>query len=432
MNGFRPGGTIAGEVALPPSKSIAQRTLVCAGLAAGTTRVDCAGLNADIQATLSALATLGVGIEQADERITLQGVGRLRPRGATIDVGESGTGARLLLAAIGLCAPAGVPLRIEAQGTLRTRRSTALLECLREADVGVSSSDGSFPIELTPLGPPPTLTLNAPRSSQEVSALLIALAAFPDHQLLRVTGPIPSRPYVELTLATLERFGVQVGLQRVADELHCDVPGPLRPPLDVIAIEPDASAAAVALAAACLSGGEVRIANLGPTSAQGDVRILEHLRAFGCDARFDSGGLLARGAVQRGATLDLSGEPDLAPVLACVAAAASMRHGAESRLVGLETLPGKESSRIAVLHDLLASAGFSVASDAASLTIGAFRGAAAEELWFDPRSDHRMVFAAGLMGLLIDGVRVREPECVAKSWPDFFPALARSGARTQS
>ena len=72
-----------------------------------------------------------------------------------------------------------------------------------------------------------------------------------------------------------------------------------------------------------------------------------------------------------------------------------------------------------------------VASDSASLTVGAHSGAPASEAWFDPRSDHRMAFAAGLMGLLVDGIRIREPECVAKSWPEFFSALEQSGARTQ-
>jgi 3-phosphoshikimate 1-carboxyvinyltransferase len=207
------------------------------------------------------------------------------------------------------------------------------------------------------------------------------------------------------------------------------VQGPLRAPPQPLELEPDASAAAVGLAAACLSGGELVVPGLDRGSLQGDVRIVEHLARFGCDAAEEPGRLRAQGAPTRGASLDLSGEPDLAPVLAAVAADAAARLGAESRLEGLATLRGKESDRIAVLEEGLSRLGLAVQAGASSLRIAPGRGPLRAPLELDARGDHRMAFAFALLGLLVEGVRVRDAGCVAKSWPSFWEDLEALGAR---
>ena len=161
---------------------------------------------------------------------------------------------------------------------------------------------------------------------------------------------------------------------------------------------------------------------------------VEHLRAFGCDARFHPKGIVASGFPQRAATLDLRGEPDLAPVLAAIAAGAALvDSGGASRLTGLETLPGKESSRIEVLAEGLRNSGWIVEASASELVVraGAWRGGLErpQDLWLDPHGDHRMAFAFALLGLLRPGVFVRDPDCVSKSWPGFWKDLAALGAQ---
>jgi len=276
---------------------------------------------------------------------------------------------------------------------------------------------------------PEALLLTEPGSSQEVSALLLTLAAWPGERRLEVRGAIPSRPYVDLTVGVLASFGVGV------DETVTSSPGgefrvtgTLRAPDAPLAIEPDASGAAVALAAGCLSGGRVEIDGLTLDSPQGDTRVVEHLRAFGCAAGQAGEALYAEGRPTRGALLDLSGEPDLAPPLAAVAAGAAQGVGARSRLEGLGTLPGKESSRIEVLAEGLARLGFAVRADDESLEVGP--GEPSDEAaLLDPRGDHRMAFAFALLGLLRAGVEVGDAGCVAKSWPTFWSDLAAAGAR---
>jgi 3-phosphoshikimate 1-carboxyvinyltransferase len=440
--GFEPGPALAGELRPPGSKSIAQRLLIAASLAHEEFRITALPDGADVQ------QALGVARACAHELVTLAPAAvsvRGSPPGPErgwspsqpLALGESGTLARLTLAALGLCGRAGRWYELAPAGSLARRSSPALVAALRAAGVGIEARGGgdalaTLALRVRPLGPPSELELGRPGSSQEVSALLIALAAWPDAITLRVQGSIPSRPYLDLTLGVLARLGV--ALEESSDERGAvfHVRGPLRAPPAPWAVEADASGGAVALCAACISGGGLRVNGIGRDSPQGDARIVEHLARFGCAAGAEASSLWARGAPTHGAELDLAGEPDLAPVLAAVAAAVALsgpgaRHA--SRLTGLETLPGKESSRIEVLASGLAALGLRVEADAASLSIapGAARPPASLEL--DPHGDHRMAFAFALLGLAHSGVLVRDPTCVRKSWPRFWTDLAALGAR---
>lgn len=448
--GLRPGSPVKGRVVVPGSKSIAQRALVCAALTGGTTRLSGLPDGEDVRAAIELVLAVHADVERlAPAALAIRG----RPPGPHrgwnptegVDVGESGTLARLATASLALCGHAGRPFEVRARGTLLNRRSSALFSALRAAGVVIERE--GWPTRVVPLGPPSEIEIESPASSQEVSALLVALAAYPDELRLVVKGEIPSRPYLEMTIGTLADFGVDVVRSRDARGEVFDVRGPLRAPEVPLAIEPDASAAAVALAAACLSGGSVTIAGVGERSRQGDARIVELLRAFGCDARRDAEGLHARGAPTNSASVDLEATPDLAPVVAIVAARAALDGHGPSHLTGLGTLPGKESSRIEVLAEGLRAVGFDTHATRDSLTIARSSSPStrtgntpvalletaqipADGVILDPHGDHRMAFAFALLGLCVDGVLVSDPECVAKSWPKFWSALSRAGAAT--
>jgi 3-phosphoshikimate 1-carboxyvinyltransferase len=431
--GLRPGGAVRGSFRAPGSKSIAQRALVIAALADGETRI--AGLPAgeDVEHARALLRAAGVEIDAlAPAAVRVRG----RPPGPhrgwmasrRVEVGESGTLARFALAAFALCGRAGDRVEVEAEASLRARRSDALLDALERT--GVAFERREWPIVLRPLGPPSRVELHEPRSSQEASALAIALAAWPDEIELSIRGKVPSRPYLDMTLATLRRFGARVERVGEAGDETLSIRGPLRAPAVPILVEPDASLAAVALAAACLSGGELVASGLGPDSWQGDVAIVEVLRAFGCRARLVQDGIVASGFPQRAVEVDLSAAPDLAPVAAALAAGASLVSREPSLLRGLGTLPGKESSRIEVLAEGLSRAGWPSRASADALAIAPPGSKlAAEPLFLDPGGDHRMAFAFALLGLLRDRLDVRTPDCVAKSWPGFWRDLATLGAR---
>lgn len=458
--GLAPEMRVEGRIAVPGSKSVAQRALLLAALGPGGSRLRGVFEGADVEHMLGTLGALGLGPErERDELVWPQrsGLDRERqPAGSTIAVGESGTAARLWTALAGLGCLGPGPWTVESEGSLSRRRSSALLNCLGGAGVGLvprNPDRGDFPLEVRPpargssasqpdqdsrRGP---LVLRSPGSSQEVTGLLLGMALGGHPGPLEVHGEIPSRPYVGITGDVLRRFGVRLaetgpgadpddGEGSGAARFRCQ--GPLRAHAAPLAIEPDASAAAVALAAGCLSGGRVQVAGLFADAAQGDVAIAGHLAAFGCRSGFDGQGMWAEGEPQRGARLDLTGEPDLAPVLAAVGAAAALLGRGPTELTGLGTLAGKESDRVQVLAAGLRATGFEVEADASTLRIA--RGASAQDAGapvrvLDPHGDHRMAFAFGLLGLVVPGVRVSNPDCVSKSWPRFWTSLGNAGEK---
>ena len=464
--GLAPGAPLAGVLRPPPSKSLALRALLAAALARGSTRLgplvaQPAGAGgaegplepaADLAAALAWLAACGIRFERVGADVVLEG----RPpdaggwRGVAASVGESATLARLAAAVCALDAAPGERSELRAEGTLRTRASAPLLAALRAAGARVETpGPGPWPL-VVHAGPDcAALELAGAVSSQELSALLLAGAARAGERTIAVRGPVPSRPYVTLTAAVLERFGARLAREELpgpeAGELW-RVRGPLLAPAARLALEPDASAAAVALAAAALSGGEVLVPGLGADALQGDVAVVGLLARFGVAAQARPDGLVARGRPDRAATLDLAGHPDLAPVLAPVAAAAALAGGGTSVLAGLGALPRKESDRLAGLAHGLAALGFAARAEEGRLTIGpppgrdrgrddgrdggrdggreGTRGAR-----LDPRGDHRMAFAFALLGLVVEGVWVEDAGCVAKSWPRFWEDLRALGAR---
>ncbi len=435
--GLAPGPELQGSARVPASKSIAQRALVLAALSEGTTRLAALPDAQDVLAARTLIGSVGARIEVlAPAALAVRGVPPGPHRGwisdAALALGESGTLARLATAAAALTGRTGREIELVPAGSLARRSSAPLFRALRAAGVRTTPGESiGWPVRVAPIGPPSELELLDPVSSQEASALLIALSAWPDEIVLRVEGTVPSRPYLELTCATLASFRVRVERTRDGALERFLVRGPLVAPAEPITIEPDASAAAVALAAGCLSGGALEVRGLGARSHQGDLRIVEYLSRFGCEAKAGDDRLRARGFPAREVLVDLSGEPDLAPVLAAVAAAHAWRGGAGSLLTGLGTLPRKESSRIDVLAHGFEAAGIACEPGPDFLRVGPRHTGEVREVVLDPQGDHRMAFAFALLGLVRPGVLVRGAGCVRKSWPKFWGEMERLGARVE-
>lgn len=413
---------------------MAIRALLCAALAKGETRIEALPESEDVTACVAWLEAAGIAlVRNSATSLTVGGRSpgsgeRWRPR-SDLDCGESGTLVRLGTALLAFCGELGLRHRIVVSGSLTRRFSAPLFEAL--GSVGLSfdheSETGSWPVSFESGAAPETLMLSSPVSSQELSGLLMSLAAHestPRGRSVLVMGGLPSEPYALMTEGVLNLFGAQA----VHQGAEWRVAGPLTAPSEPLEIETDASGAAVALAAACLSGGKVRVPGFHETSWQGDLAIVEHLRAFGCQVERQGGELLASGAPTRAARLDLADCPDLAPVLAAVAGAHALQTGSSAEasvLTGLETLNGKESRRIEVLAAGLRALGLQVQDTEESLEVrgsGAVPGTG--KLCLDPHEDHRMAFAFALLGLVRPNLSVGNPECVAKSWPDFWDAMS--------
>jgi len=455
--GFTADSSVSGPVRVPGSKSAAQRLLAAAAVARGKTRLEGLPGSADVVGALRCARALGArvpGARRGDDPLAaalllggaagdLEGcppVGQEAPRPwARLEPGESGTCARLFTALAALARPEGSGAEVVPAGTLAGRVSGPLFEALRRAGAGVepAGEPDRWPASFTAVDPGGALELSRPISSQEVSALLLALAARPGERQLRVLGSTPSRGYVDVTIGVLGAFGGSVRCEPLASDAPGEggalytVRGPLTAPREALACERDASAAAVALAAGALSQGRPTVVEgVGLGSLQPDVAITRCLEAFGCTVDgSDALRLMVSGAPTRGAEVDCGPFPDLAPVLAAVAAFCARRGLGGSKLTGLETLRGKESDRVAVLARGLGALGLSVEEGPAQLAIRPGSAGPAGPLVLDPAGDHRMVFFAALLSLFEPGVRCLEPGCVQKSWPGFWRDLEVAGGR---
>jgi len=426
VRGLCPGPALVGTARVPGSKSIAQRALLAAALARGTTRFGPLPAGDDVRAA----AALAGHLARGDLR---------RGAPAALHAGESGTLARFALAVLGLGAAGPGRFALEVAGSLRRRHSAPLLAALRAAGARIegpregADADGSWPLVVEPpAAAPARVRLEAPVSSQEASGLCLALAALGGRRELAIAGRLPSRPYLDMTLAVLGDFGARCEARGLGgDAGRVLVRGPLAAPA-TYAFEPDASLAAVALAAGLVSGGRVEVEGLPERSLQGDACAVAHFSALGFAAGRAGGRLFAGGArAAPGAgapevALDLSATPDLAPVLVALAAAA--RPG-RATFTGLETLEGKESARLTGLARGLAALGLEVEAGPGRLSLARPALLPAGPLRLDCAGDHRMAFAWSLVGLAREGLELRGAECVSKSWPGFFDELERLGAR---
>jgi 3-phosphoshikimate 1-carboxyvinyltransferase len=258
--------------------------------------------------------------------------------------------------------------------------------------------------------------IDASRSSQYVSAvLLVAPYAAKSVELAFRDGRLVSRPYVELTLQLMRAFGALAGWSADGG-LRVESGHPYRG--REYAIEPDASAAVYPLCAAAIAGGRVRVTGFPPASIQADLALLPILERMGCRVARDAEGLEVAGPEGRlrGVDVDMNALPDAALALAVVALFAD----GPTRIRNVANLRIKETDRLAALEQELRKLGANARSGSDFLEIlpGPPRPAA-----IDTYDDHRIAMAFALAGLRIPGVAIRDPGCVAKTWPGYFAML---------
>ena len=395
-------------VRVPGSKSVTNRALLLAALAPGVSVLR-GGLEAeDTRWMRQALRGLGLSLEERAGVWQLQGGQRPHAEGP-LWLGASGTTLRFLLPWLALCGEG--PIRLEGDPRLFERPLGPLLEPLQA--LGASWSPDAKGAWLHPAAEPPPrlgLVVDARLSSQFLSGLALTAAALPETSLLTWTE-VASPSYLDLTTQWLRRFGCDAQLE----------PGRWHIPGGALAartleLPGDWSGAAAFLAAAAVTGRKLRLGPLDPGDAQGDRAMVAILESAGCSATWVEPQVLeVAGPLRRGLDADLTDCPDLGPVLAALAALAP----GPSELRGLQTLPLKECDRLDASAELVRWLG-GQAEVIGNHTLRIIPGTpAGTRVPFDPRNDHRMAFAAAVGGLRWGGV-LRDPHCVAKTFPDFW------------
>lgn len=417
-----PIGCAQGEVRLPGSKSISNRALLLAALAEGTTQLSGLLDADDTRVMVGALRALGVAIEIDADSARVQGcAGRLPARQAELDLGNAGTAMRPLAAALAF---AGGTYRLDGVARMRERPIGDLVEALRAlgARIDYLGTPGYPPLRILPGDAAPVAAAVGIRgnvSSQFVSALLMAAPARAAAGGLRieVERGLVSQPYVAMTVAMMRAFGARV--QRAGDAFLVER-GVYRSP-GHYAIEGDASGASYFLALGAIAGGPVRVLGVGSGSVQGDVAFAGLLERMGAQVAMGDDWIEARAGAGplRGVDADATAIPDAAMTAAVVALFAR----GPTRLRGIGSWRVKETDRIEAMATELTRLGAGVQKGADWLLVEP--PAALREATVDTYDDHRMAMCLALAAAGGVAVHIRDPGCVAKTFPDYFERLGR-------
>lgn len=404
-------GPLDARVHVPGSKSLTARALVAAGLASGRTVLEGALRCEDSEYLSRALVELGIRVERAGDSIRIDGGGGRFPREeADLFLGNAGTAMRFLTAVL---AAAGGRYRLDGTDRMRERPIGELVDALRALGATVACRGGFPPVEIGSGGlAGGRVSLAGETSSQFITGLLMAAPLARSPVEIAIAGKAVSRPYLDLTEAVLEAFGI--AFEKPAPDVWRIAPCGYR--ARTYAIEGDASSASYLLGAAAIAGGRVRVDGLGGETRQGDARFLDCIEAMGCRVARGSDHLEAEGPVRRGIEIDAGAIPDVVPTIAAVALFA----GGATTIRNVAHLRHKESDRIASVATELSKLGGRVEALADGLRIepGPLRGAT-----IDPWGDHRIAMSCAIAGLRVPGVSIRDPHVVEKSFPGFFEVL---------
>jgi len=410
-----------GTITLPGSKSISNRILLLSALAQGTTEIRDVLLSDDTERMLDGLRTLGVAVEQLESHVfRVQGCGGNFPvKQAELFLGNAGTAFRPLTAALALSVG---DYRLSGVPRMHERPIGDLVDALRElgADIECLDNEGFPPLQIHPatLTGVDRVSVRGDVSSQFLTALLMALPLLKSEVTVDVVGELISKPYIEITLAMMARFGVKVRRDgwrsfTVADGSRYVSPG-------VIYVEGDASSASYFLAAGAIGGGPLRIEGVGSGSIQGDVRFAEGLALMGAQIEMGVNWMEARAPKSgrlKAVELDCNHIPDAAMTLAVVALFAedttTLRNIASWRV--------KETDRIAAMATELRKVGATVEEGADYIRITP--PAQIKHAAIDTYDDHRMAMCFSLAAFGAEGIRINDPRCVAKTFPNYFTLL---------
>ncbi len=419
----------SGTLRLPGSKSISNRTLLLAALAEGTTQVRGLLDSDDTSVMLEALRTLGVALspgERAGDWVVTGAPAGFPVKEASLFLGNAGTAFRSLTAALAL---GDGNYRLEGVARMHERPIGDLVDALRQAGASIryEGREGFPPLAIGPCvaRANAVVGVRGEVSSQFLTALLIALGAAGGGTRIEVAGELISKPYVEMTLALMARFGVRV--EREGFRAFTVPAGARYRSPGTAAVEGDASSASYFLAAGLLGGGPLRVEGVGRASLQGDVRFAEVIAAMGGEVSVGDDWIEVSGRLPlKPLDADLNTIPDAAMTAAVLALFAT----GTSRLRNIASWRVKETDRLAAMATELRKFGAIVEEGAASLAITpppGFAGGAVshERVAVDTYDDHRMAMCFALAAFGPVPVRINDPGCVSKTYPGFFADWAR-------
>jgi 3-phosphoshikimate 1-carboxyvinyltransferase len=406
-------GSLRATVVVPGSKSIANRALVCAALASGTSTLQNLASGDDTAAMIDCLRALHIDVIVEGTTATIVGSSGRPNGGGELNARLAGTTSRFMTAVAALST---VPSLITGDAPLRQRPMKPLHDALVQlgAQVKFVDKEGHLPVWVSGDSiDGGTVSLPGDVSSQYVTALMMIGPYLPEGIRLQLTSPLVSRPYVAITASVMSSFGatgIAIGEHTIGVE-------PSNYDGTTYAIEADASSASYPLAGAAIAGGSVKVVGVGQPALQGDAGFVEVLEQMGCSTRTSASSLeVSSNGALHGIEINMADMSDLVPTLAAVAIFAD----SPTRISGVGFIRHKESDRIGDLVSGLRQIGCDAIEEDDGLLI---RPVPVEQLRgseLSTHDDHRLAMAWSLIALRVPGIVIDEPEVVSKSWPEWW------------
>ena len=412
--------TVGGNIAAPPSKSMAHRAVLCAALAKGTSHLHHLAFSKDISATLGAAGRLCARVTTGENDAVVEGLGRFLPVDAPVDCCESGSTLRFL---IPLASLTGQEVTFTGRGRLMERPQSVYKTLYQQQ--GLRFEQGADRLTVEGALTPGEYELAGNVSSQFISGLLFALPLLDGDSTLHLIPPVESRSYIDMTRAVQAAFGVT---SRWLDGNTLALPGRQHyHPCDH-AVEGDYSQAAFPAVLGAVCGG-VTVTGLRPDTLQGDAVILDILHRCGAQFTRDGDAVIFAKAPLHGVDIDLADCPDLGPVLMVL----GLLCEGTTVIRNAERLRLKESDRIAAMEAELRACGGVLESEGGTITVhGCAEHLHAPEGILHGHNDHRVVMSLVVLSAAAGlPLTVDDAEAIQKSWPNFFAAIRPLGVEVE-
>jgi 3-phosphoshikimate 1-carboxyvinyltransferase len=408
---------VSGRLRAPTSKSYTIRGLMCAALAPGESQIVHPLSSDDTEAALNILRKIGVKISSEADLWRITGDSFHEPE-TELYCGDSAATLRFMMA---ICSLVPGECRLTAGPSLARRPVSLLVQALKQLGVDCSAQGEFAPVTVRGgrlRGGATELAGNV--SSQFVSALILIAPLAEEGMQIRLTTPLESKPYVTMTMECLESFGIEVKASSDLREFNI-VPQAYQPAR--YTVEGDWSSASYLLALGALSG-PVTVTNLNPESQQGDRILLSFLKKMGAVVDIDKDTVTVRKSGLNALKADLSNSIDLLPTMAVLAAVAN----GLSEFTGIERARIKESNRVLAVREGLARMGVAVREERDRVIV---TGTTPKGAIIDPKNDHRIAMAFGVLGTVTRETVISNAECVAKTYPEFWEALRSIGGEVK-
>jgi len=406
---IRPIKSVNAEIQLPPSKSYTNRALIVAALADGTSIIHNPSRSNDSMLLIQAARKFGIEIKEEQDRLEVIGSnGKLKSPSQEIFVGNAGTTMRFL-ASFACLADGETTLTGDEQ--MNKRPIKDLLETLKANGIKCTSQNGFPPVKI--LGGNfngGKINIDASVSSQFVSSILLASPYAKRPVILHINGDINSMPYVDMTLHVMRSFGANI---ETIDTKIFKIDNQQKYIGHEFEIESDATSASYFLAAAAITNGYIKICGLSTESLQGDIQFISVLSDMGCSVIKHQDCIEMRGGKLHGIEVDMNTMLDCVPTLAVVAAFAK----GNTVIKNIRQLRYKETDRISAIATELTKIGAKIELVDNELIIypQPLHGAVIETY-----NDHRIAMSFAIAGLQVDGIKIKNPMCVTKSFPNFW------------